>query len=166
MRIYHGTSFANACKILDEQIWKHPDERFADKLYNRGRFKPMHDMVLKSKEYGILGIYFTTNVYFAASYANLNEKPVVLFTEDDTLSYPCRDFIVPSIETKGIKAYEGLSDKIRFYGSILNALYYRKKYVSSTQGCILGANSKNEMSRIASCLKDSIEEAYFGREDD
>lgn len=158
MKVYHGTSFSNACQILDTSLWVNRDERFLNEIYSMGVYKPMHDTILAWKSKGMLGNHFTTNVNHAASYANKNDKPVILFA-DIELESPCIDFIIPSIKTKYVKAYEGISDKISFYGSLLNAIYRRKKYVSkSTYGGILYGDSKKGIKRLADILKESINE--------
>ena len=130
MKIYHGTSFENACKILSCDEWAYPIEKYLLSEYNTCKELGIE---FKHKEpcKEALGLYFTTNVNHAALYAKRFDKPVVLFYDNAEINDGCIDFmILDSIPTSKVKAVLLSDFKIGFYGGLVNALYGRAKYVS------------------------------------
>ena len=130
MRIYHGTSFENACKILSCDEWVYPIEKYLLSEYNTCKELGIE---FKHKEpvAEALGLYFSTNVNHAALYAKRFDKPVVLFYDSADIKESCIDFmILGAIPTSKVKALQLSDFKIGFYGGLINALYGKAKYVS------------------------------------
>lgn len=122
MRVYHGTSFENACQILSKNTWEFPIEFSLKSEYEVnnliGKKEYTHkDRVIQN------GNHFTTSLEHAKSYANQFDKSVVLFFDYETSK--CLDFIIKEpIPTKGIKCIEACfkGNKLN-YGLICNSIY-------------------------------------------
>lgn len=130
MKIYHGTSFENACKILSCDEWAYPIEKYLLSEYNTCKELGIE---FKHKEpfMEALGLHFSTDVNHAALYAKRFDKPVVLFYDNADIKDSCIDvMILGAIPTSKVKAVQLSDFKIGFYGGLINALYGRAKYVS------------------------------------
>lgn len=129
MKIYHGTSFENAAKILSQDHWEYPMWQFIESVIsikgnvNWGR---LQTKMAELNDSGLIGIHFTTNVNTAEIYARKNKRPVILMVEYDGKG-SCDDFIINKpISADKIKCYMGQGGDIQFYGVLLNELYEKK----------------------------------------
>ncbi len=128
MKIYHGTSFENACKILSKDTWEFPIELELKSHYDicnkMGKDYDFKRHISLLEERGFMGNHFTTSLNHAKSYAMQQEKPVVLFL-DIEMSGPCIDFIVSDpIDTSKVKCIEAYINGL--YGPLCNVLYNKK----------------------------------------
>lgn len=133
MKIYHGTSFENAAKILSLEFWSYNIEQYIigeikiyEALQKEFDYEVLANHLLESKKMGILGNHFTTNVHIAEIYAKKNMRPVILMVDFDGKG-SCDDFIIESpIHNSRIKCYVGITAEIEFYGALLNELYEKE----------------------------------------
>lgn len=135
MKVYHGTSFENACNILSCNEWIYPFEKYLLSEYNTCKELGIE---LKHKEpfKEAIGLHFSTSVNRAALYAKRFDKPVVLFYDNTEISDGCIDLMVfDAIPTSKVKAVLLSDFKIGFYGGLVNALYGKTKYVSRFHYC-------------------------------
>jgi hypothetical protein len=123
MKVYHGTSFENACKILSQELWAFPVELSLKSEYDI-RNKLNQKDYIHNDRFMYSDIHFTTSLPHAKSYANQNKKPVVLFF-DMNLSSPCIDFVIDTpIETSKIKCIDSWLNGL--YVPLCNVLYRKK----------------------------------------
>ena len=128
MRLYHGTSFENACKILSEEEWVYPVESFFKQIIDLHGWEYDKPIPIPPKER--LGIHFSTSIKIAKSYARQHEKPVVLFWEHKPIRHPVIDIkFTDPIPTSKVKAFLPPHEfKMQFYGGIVNGLYGKVRY--------------------------------------
>lgn len=137
MKIYHGTSFENACQILSKDLWVYPIDNYIKSsilVGNRIDIEYAKDKLL-------CGNHFTTSLSKAISYANETDKPVVLTLDYDTES--CLDFtITHPIDTTLVSAVQSKrNNKYGYYGLCINNIY-KKKYKNGNL-CIVFGNINN-----------------------
>jgi len=123
MRVYHGTSFENACKILSMRYWEYPIE-----LYLLGEYRLQeqlgNDQYVHKPLKETLGNHFTTSLAHAKTYAVQHDKPVVLFFDYDLIEGSCLDFIIDEpIDTLDIKCIEVCLNRHMSYGLLCNQIY-------------------------------------------
>lgn len=157
MKLYHGTSFENACKILSAPLW-HPallDAEQVKFMQANGQMEiPVRRIVSSSVT------FFTTSIQRASGYAKLNDRPVVLIYEHIGLTHSgdaVFGFNDP-IPTNQVKALIGVNAKIMAYGTLVNAIYQKNVNdytILSACGGLLHAKNPTQMIRfLESIIKD------------
>lgn len=157
MRLYHGTSFENACKILSEEEWVYPVENFFKSHIKLHGWEQGKSIPIPPKEW--CGIFFSTSINHAKSYAKQHEKPVVLFWDDETLETSAFEIVYTKpIPTSKVKAFLPPHElKMRFYGGIVNALYGKVRYRMISD---IGINFGKSAKYVGERLKDAAEEIF------
>lgn len=159
MRLYHGTSFENACKILSEEKWVYSVECYFKQVINIHGWEDGKLVKMPPKDW--FGIFFSTSLNHAKSYAMRNEKPVVLFWDDEQLETSAFEIVYTKpIPTSKVKAFLPSREwKMRFYGGIVNALYgkVRQHRVFSNIGINYGKSAKYVSKRMKEIAEELAE---------
>lgn len=151
MKIYHGTSFENACRIMSSEFWEYPIE-----LYLKSEYEICKKMGKPFKHVDpnpdFLGNHFSSSLKYAEEYALQNERPVILTLEWDKDSCS-KDFIIKSkIDVSKIHALDNHREKYGLYGIIINALYKRKNMISGPKTVLFPSPIQKDVDRFSLSL--------------
>jgi hypothetical protein len=122
---YHGTSFENACQILNSEYWEYPIEIYLKGEYEVYKKLGKNEYLHKEIKHE-LGIHFSTSLSHAKSYAMQYPHPVILFTR--LCINPGKDiYITHRIPIKNVKCIDTcVGVNAVNYGRICNILYLKK----------------------------------------
>lgn len=163
MRIYHGTSLENACKILSEPIWNTPIELYLKGVaeFRKLGYKTQYEPIPADATF----IHFSTSKRHALSYAFKHERPVLLSYKADDVTEKCIDFQMHDIPTADVVAvkvnYKDVDwmDRISLNTNalIINSVYNTKGKYYTTRGfeCIIIGDSRKASQtacRIVKCF--------------
>jgi hypothetical protein len=162
MKLYHGTSFENACKILSDEFW-YPI-LFATPL----EYKQLGKWELANKPIslfiGMAKTHFTTNVNDAKGYALLHKHPVILWWDNSEITKGGRYVFGANdpIPTNQVKALIGCTHEIMFFGTLVNTIYSKvqKSLIirSPLRGILCAPSRKSMISFLEIMIKDIKED--------